>query len=104
MATDVVGKSFKVGQKVSIIRLELIRRPFAEGFATIIEPLDATRDLYRVRFAGERDSRTRIVHSGRLWQRNSGHLLNQLIMDWRASLEPELLADPLPHTSQQRHR
>jgi hypothetical protein len=92
------------GQSVPIYTIVLARRPLIEGLATIIEPLDAAHDLYRIRFAGERVCRNRVVHSGGFWQANPERLLEQLMVDWRMSITPELQADPFPDALRERNR
>lgn len=89
-------RSLKPGDRVTVYRFRLECRPLIEGQATIVATHDLEPNLYSVRFANERQTRTRFVHTG-VWQSHPEQMLAALIEHWRASVAPETYGDFLPH-------
>jgi hypothetical protein len=83
------------GEKVTIYRLALLRRPFIEGRATVIGPVLSATNLYQVRFDNERRSCRRLLHPG-AWQSDPDQLLAALTGHWRVTISPELVAELPP--------
>lgn len=71
--------------------LVLASRPMVEGRARLVEPVPHIPNLWRVQFAGERNTRLRFVHEA------DPHRTLAIAMDhYRATLDSALLADLFP--------
>jgi len=89
---DCDAKPAYTGETVSIYHIPVMRRPFIEGRARIIEAVRGLSDLYRVQFEGEYVTRLRLVHGG-IWQSDPEAMSEALLNHFRVSLMPELLVE-----------
>lgn len=82
MAKGKASHPCKIGQTVAVFALEPSGRPFMEGRA-FIESKRPTAHHYRVRFTGEKVSRTRFINPD--WQKGPDRSFELLREFWRAS-------------------
>lgn len=84
----------KVGAIVTVLRLKVFGRPFIEGRATIVAPVDGVPNFYKVMFVGEKIVRERYAHAE---HQADPHASVAAMLDlWKASMTPEILEEFFP--------
>lgn len=91
----IASKPFEAGEKVWIVNIcARSGRPFLEGVAHVLVPLDPGSDLYRVKFLTEPNPKIRFVH--RAFQAEPHRIVSALLAIWREAMSARAIDEFFP--------